>query len=305
VISELTNELLKENDFLKKELSKVKNNTDDVRNILIIGKTGSGKSTLANIITGTDKFREGKYTVSETHHIQAEKFSYEKVNYHVIDTVGIGDTQLTEKQVLDKISEATYSVRNGLHQILFVTSGRFDQGEINAYELPKKAIFDENVDKFITIVRTSFPNFEDEQECQKDILLMRKENKGLTEIINSCNKVIHVENYPMTANLSLRFYSEETRNSSRNILLKHLSTCQETYKPQNLQELVERIGNSVSIKEQLEQELVILKRQSQDISKENESDLTSRIRKLEKEIEQQKENIRQETKEHIMEKGVN
>ena len=71
-MNELVDKLLKENEELKCELDKVKEKIEEQarflqrsniypRNILLIGRTGNGKSTLANVLTNTNKFKEGKY----------------------------------------------------------------------------------------------------------------------------------------------------------------------------------------------------------------------------------------------------
>jgi GTP1/Obg family GTP-binding protein len=285
----------KEIDQLKKEISQLKRKADNTRNILLIGRTGKGKSTLANVLTGNGRFKEGKYGASETRNIKAEVFEHEGVKYRVIDTVGIGDTKLTEKEVLDKLAEAAYAVKDGLHQVLFVSSGRFDEAEVFTYNLLRKAIFDENITDYTTIVRTSFPDFEDKKECQNDINVMKKENKSLAEVIMSCNEIVHVENHPKLL---------ESRSKSRVILLKRLVNCQNVYEPQNLKELNRRIGNAVMKKIKLEEDLTILKRKSGELG-DLDSSLNERIKNLEEEIEKQKKTIRQETKEHIEEKGIN
>ncbi|CAG8791280.1 16467_t:CDS:2, partial [Racocetra fulgida] len=113
-------ELQERVDQLEEKDSQQTKNT--VYNVLLIGRTGNGKSTLANVLSGTTKFKEGKYAVSETRDIQDATFEYLCKRYRIIDTVGIGDTKLSEKEVLDKMAEATYSIRDGLYQVLFVTS---------------------------------------------------------------------------------------------------------------------------------------------------------------------------------------
>ena len=94
-----------EDEFLLEEES-------EVRNILLVGRTGSGKSTLANVLVNKngnfeEVFKESSRSVSETKHIQTEKFTVdlsrdrtEKVDYLMIDTAGFGDTQLDNKDIL-------------------------------------------------------------------------------------------------------------------------------------------------------------------------------------------------------------
>src|SRR5436305_7998023 len=119
----------------------------NVRNIILIGKTGNGKSTLANVISGTNRFAESSGSVSETRNIQSEFFEVnltrngrERIRYQLIDTVGIGDTQLTPRGVFERIGRASHAIREGLNQIFFVTNGRFTQEEARAYRDLKQVI---------------------------------------------------------------------------------------------------------------------------------------------------------------------
>src|SRR6185312_14473326 len=147
--------------------------------ILLIGRSGRGKSTLANVITNTNKFRESSASVSATKEIQFEKFEDvdNKINYAIIDTPGIGDTKMSDNEVLNIIAKAVYLGRDGISQVLFVNDGRFDQYEMATYDLLRTIIFDENITKHTTIVRTRFPEFRDEEEYQKDIDSMVEEAK--------------------------------------------------------------------------------------------------------------------------------
>ncbi|CAG8809063.1 17332_t:CDS:1, partial [Cetraspora pellucida] len=262
---------------------------ETTRNILLFGRTGSGKSTLANVLTGINKFKEGNYAVSETRNIQQEEFEYEGIKYKVIDTVGIGDTKLSEKEVLDKMAEATYLLRNGLTQVLFVTSGRFCEEEITTYNLLKLVIFDENISEYTTIVRSRFSNFKDEKECKNDIKLMNANSNALKELIKSCNKVIHVNNLTKEEDDTL-----EARNESRNILLSHLATCQEVYKTQRLRQLVAKIYLPMREKERIQRELNLLINSTEADSKE--------VEQLVQKANQLEETIRDGTLQHIREK---
>src|SRR5436190_24098243 len=128
--------------------------TREIRTILLLGRTGNGKSTVANVISNTNKFKESELGASETRDIQSESFEIDEVRYNIVDTIGIGDTSLSEKQVLIKLAEATNAIKDGLNQILFVTSGRFTEEEIKAYTLLRTVFFNEDIGKYTTIVRT-------------------------------------------------------------------------------------------------------------------------------------------------------
>src|SRR5205823_3273439 len=140
-------------DQEKKEAFSSKNSN---KTVILIGSTGSGKSTLANVISGTDKFKESGMSKSVTKEVQKEGFTESGINYIAIDTVGIGDTKLKREEVLDKLAEAVYLAREGISQVFFVISGRFDKKEIANYNLLKSIIFDNAVVNHTTVIRTKF-----------------------------------------------------------------------------------------------------------------------------------------------------
>jgi len=150
------------------------------KKILLIGRSGRGKSTLANVIIGTEnKFEESSGSASKTKKIQYEQFKDEKSNtdYLIIDTPGIGDTKMSDNEVLDIIAEAVYLVRNGVDQVFSVTNNRFDQSEMATYNLLRTIIFDEKITGHTTITRTNFDDFKNEEKCLTDISSMIKEAK--------------------------------------------------------------------------------------------------------------------------------
>src|SRR4051794_23211342 len=98
-----------------------KNMTEN-KTILLIGRSGRGKSTLANVVTGTNKFEESGGSISKTKKVQSDIFGGEKnENYLIIDTPGIGDTKMSDSEVLDIVAEAVYRAKDGVGQVFFVT----------------------------------------------------------------------------------------------------------------------------------------------------------------------------------------
>src|SRR3954454_836231 len=237
------------------------------RNILLIGRTGNGKTTLANVLFNKngqfeEVFKESARSTSETREIQFELLkvdldneSREQVEYKIIDTVGVGDTQLTPQGVLYKLAKITREIDGGLNQILFVVGDRFTREEAEAYRLLRQIIFDNEVVRYTTIVRTKFPEFEDENACEEDREALKRERPELADIVGSV-KIIYVDNPPLKGNTRRIEVNKETREASRERLLTHLiSNCQGTYRPNNSAELNDRIRDYFTEEEKLQKEI--------------------------------------------------
>ncbi|CAG8754126.1 11463_t:CDS:2 [Gigaspora margarita] len=233
----------------------------ETKNILLIGGTGGGKSTLANVITNTNDFKEGKLGISETKEIQTKEFKNDNFDYLIIDNPGIGDTKLPTEKTLDTIAEAVYLVKNGVSRVFFVTDGRFDTNEMATYNLLRAVIFDKDVTKNTTIIRTRFKDFKKSKKREEDIKAMIDQGGELAEIIKSCEKrVIHVSNPSIEiegADKEETELNKKARNKSREILLNHLSeNCQtNSYKPPKLQALSDEIAGYMEGKKKLEEDL--------------------------------------------------
>jgi len=243
----------------------------ETKTILLIGRTGRGKSALANVVTSTNNFKENERSISKTKEIQTEKFKDNNgLNYLVIDTPGIGDTQLPTEKILDIVAEAVYLVRNGINQVLFVTNGRFEQYEMATYNLLRTVIFDQDITKHTAVVRTRFKDFKNSKKCENDIALMIERGGELAEIIKSCQgRVLHVDNPPISIASAYNESEKErenrekklalhkkSRDKSKEKILYHLKkTSSESYRPPKLQELSEEIVSYMESKKRLEREL--------------------------------------------------
>jgi len=243
----------------------------NIKNILLIGRAGGGKSTLSNVLSGTSGFRESASLIPETREIQTKKFELEiddrKERYQIIDTVGLGDPNLTEREIAIKIVEVCRELENGLTQVMFVVGGRITQEEIKIFNTIKKTIFDKEVFRHTTVVRTNFPSFRDKDMCNKDRDKLKKENRKFNKLIDSCNGVVYVDN----PSLGLGYSEEEIklnmkrREESRDILREHLTkNCQSFYNPPNLKSIKERFnGGSADFEEYIEKELEKIERKKE------------------------------------------
>eukprot|EP01133_Synstelium_polycarpum_P012151 gene12151-14218_t len=143
-------------------------------NILVVGKTGHGKSSLCGTLTRrTEVFKVSSSTVSETTNHTKLTVQEEGITLTVVDTIGLGDTESSLQKVLYRIADACWAVKDGFHQIFFVTSGRMTEEEIMCFNLLRTVIFDNKVCDYTTIVRTKFEGFMDVEECCLDAAKMR------------------------------------------------------------------------------------------------------------------------------------
>jgi hypothetical protein len=269
-------------------------------------------------------FRESSGSTSETKKIQFEQFQDEENNYLIIDTPGIGDTKMSDNEVLDIIAEAVYLVREGASQIFFVVSGRFDQSEMATYNLLRTIIFDENITEYTTIARTRFADFRSKKKCEEDVELMIQEsqekkielekqiaekNQQLktfssdSEEVKKSEKEIEQLSKELKSTLSEIIEScqskvvhvdnkpdKRIRNKSREKLLRHLrQNYQKDYQPKKLKELSKDIAEDM---DKLLQSRAELEKEMENIRSKNNI-RTIQIKNNEDKPENTSENIDQ------------
>jgi len=173
---------------------------------------------------------------------------------------------LKPREVLFKIAEAAYLVKDGLHQVLFVIKGRFTEQEANAYNLLRTVIFDRDIVKYTTIVRTHFHNpfrsIPSKSEFEEDKNKLNEETGLVIDIIENCNKMLYVNNPPVDIEGDeehiqlLKKSNWRNRENSRKHLGYLLSNCEEVYQPKSLSKLSNSIRGYMTKEEEHEYELI-------------------------------------------------
>jgi len=136
---------------------------------------------------------------------------------------------------------------------------------MSTYDLLRTIIFDQNITKYTTIIRTCFKNFRTKKECEEDISRMSKEGGKLSEVIISCQRsIVHVNNpsIEITTNDENELdLNKIARNKSREKILNHLEKNYRgvSYKPPKLQELSAEIIDYMERKIKLKKDLEELK----------------------------------------------
>ncbi|RHZ88226.1 hypothetical protein Glove_25g10 [Diversispora epigaea] len=247
-VNEAVKEIQETPKLIDQCVYEIETHEDDVENnIFLIGRTGSGKSTLANVISGGNEFGESEGSVSKTKNFQNEVFKYEGNKYRVIDTIGVGDTNLSPGKVIFKLAEAIYTMKRGIKQVFIVLGGRFTEEERELFVMAEK-IFGRKIIEHTTIVRNRFESFENSEKCNKDRKELSKENKEISNLINSCGGIVYVNNPPLSESEKRRKIDEEDREISRKILLEHLQSCYGTYRMENWDDMCVGINDYMNAK---------------------------------------------------------
>jgi len=243
-IGERTYEYLVEGNYTYDNYSdyRISHQEINIKNILIVGWTGSGKSTLSNVLSQSNDFLVSNKSTSGTKHTKSSKeFKWQENYYRVIDNIGFGDAKIDEREVMIRIGDAIHSARQGLSHALFVFSGRFSDQEKESLQ---KLVALKIANRHITLIRSKFDNFGNEEECQKDREMLENESKEVGQLINNCRRLLYINNE-----------EEDDKEDSRKIVLDHLhSNCPNIFKPKEWENIASLIDNYFAEKEKLEKQ---------------------------------------------------
>jgi hypothetical protein len=166
---------------------------------------------------------------------------------------------------LFKIGQGIHSAKEGINQIIFVVNGRFTPEQIKAFNKFKNFISESKVAEFITIIRTNFKDFRNQEKLEADRENLLNESQELREIINSCKDFIYVDNPPMPVieeddsedekeNKKIRASAgEKKRKESRERVLDYLATdCLKVYKLKNWNDISSRVDEYIKREKEIE-----------------------------------------------------
>lgn len=267
IFNEYSNSLIKIDDS---HLAQITDATTEIRNILIVGITGSGKSSLANTLSGSN-FTEGPNTISTTKSFQFKEFEWNNNKYRVIDNIGFNDTQglSFEQDLLIELGKGINAAKEGINQVLFLFSERFDESQIEAFNKFRNLINESEITKFTTIIRTNFVNFKSKKRCELDEKELLVQNNKIKDLISSCNKLLYINN-PSNPEINdsdsegekeskslIAISNEKKRNQSKEIVLEHLErNCNQIYKLKGWNSVSDQVADYLENLQKKELELL-------------------------------------------------
>merc|ERR1711870_55508 len=86
----------------------------------MFGMTGAGKSALGNLLANSQHFTSGDDTASITNADSVMKFEAEDRSLMVLDTIGLGDTEIDQEKVAASIRDVALSAPNGIDVLMYV-----------------------------------------------------------------------------------------------------------------------------------------------------------------------------------------
>ncbi|CAG8625189.1 5239_t:CDS:2, partial [Racocetra persica] len=202
------------------------------RTIILIGGVRSGKSALANVLAGQELFKEslksssiGNREAREGEFVR-ETEQGEKITYRLVEIPDFFEAMVDEeskKQVENKLQEEL--AKGDINQVFLLSRNKFT--EIVPYY--DYLMSNGMPIEYLTIIRTEYPNFENEAKVNEEKEILQNEDEKSKKIFSSVS-LICVDNPPLSSGC-LAEINKEVRQISQQKLFAHLANKNEFSPP--------------------------------------------------------------------------